>query len=179
MVMYNSEYVWTHIDMRLMLEYGHVQQWVCVDSYPICRPNSHYIITLIIVTCLTIPNNLIVGPNGVFYILQFFSSNDHPESLKKRKPSSSPSPIVFPLMQSAQGTSSRTRRSNAYHEYPDRPQSPLVGKMVRRLLKPRRIQNPPTTEDSDSDMDSVWPNWDRESIASEIRCAEDCNGPVY
>ena len=71
------------------------------------------------------------------------------------------------------------------HEYPDRPQSPLVGKMVRRLLKPRRIQNPPTTEDSDSDldsdsdMDSVWPNWDRESIASEIRCAEDCNGPVY
>ena len=84
------------------------------------------------------------------------SSNDHPASLKKREPSSSPSPTVFPLMQSAQGTPSCTRRSNASHEYPDRPQSPLVGKMVRRLLKPRRIQNPPTTEDSDSHMDSVW-----------------------
>ena len=33
MVMYNSGCVWTHIDMRLMLEYGHVQQWVCVDTY--------------------------------------------------------------------------------------------------------------------------------------------------
>ena len=109
------------------------------------------------------------------------SCNDHPAFLKEHEPSSSPSPPVFPPMQSAQGTPSRTRRSNVSHEYPDRPQSPLVGKMVRRLLKPRRIQSPPTTdtEDSDSDMDLVWPNWDRESIASEIRCAEDCNGPVY
>ena len=68
------------------------------------------------------------------------SSKDHPASLKKREPSpspsSSPSPTVFPLMQSAQGTPSRTRRSNVSHEYPDRPQSPLVGKMVRCLLKP-------------------------------------------
>ena len=28
-------------------------------------------------------------------------------------------------------------------------------------------------------MDSVWPNRDRDSIAREIRCVEDCNGPVY
>ena len=112
------------------------------------------------------------------------SSCDHQASLKKREPSpspsSSPSPTVFPLIISAQCTPSRTRRSKASHEYPDRPQSPLVGKMARRLLKPRRIQNPPTTdtEDSDSDMNSVWPNWDRDSIASEIRCVEDCYGPV-
>ena len=106
------------------------------------------------------------------------SSCDNPASLKKREPSpaSSPSPTVFPLIQSAQSTPSRTRRS---HEYPDRPQPLLV--MVRRLLKPRQIQNQPTTdtEDLESDMDSVLPNWDRDSIASEIRCAEDCNGPLY
>ena len=53
------------------------------------------------------------------------SSCDHPASLKKCEPSlpssSSPSPTVFPLIQSTQGTPSHTRRSNASHEYSDRP----------------------------------------------------------
>ena len=83
------------------------------------------------------------------------SSCDHPASPRKSGslPSSSPSPTVFPSINSAQGTPSRTRRSNASHGCPDRPQSPLVGKVVRHLLKPRRIQNLSTTDTEDSGSD--------------------------
>lgn len=64
----------------------------------------------------------------------------------------------------------------------DPPQSPLMGKLIfRRYLTPRQLQVPKKDSDDDSDSDMAteleygWPNWDRDSIASEITNAEDCD----
>ena len=60
-----------------------------------------------------------------------------------------------------------------------RPQSPLIGKLVyRKHLKPRRLLKPPDSSESDMDSEAStgeWPNWDKDSIASEISNVEDCN----
>ena len=65
------------------------------------------------------------------------------------------------------------------------PQSPLIGKLLyRRQLKPRRIIRTHYNSDGDYDTDNDktsdndyagWPNWDKDSIASEIVCVEDCD----
>ena len=65
------------------------------------------------------------------------------------------------------------------------PQSPLIGKLLyRRQLKPRRTIRTHYNSDDDYDTDNDrasdndyagWPNWDKDSIASEIVCVEDCD----
>ena len=61
-----------------------------------------------------------------------------------------------------------------------RAQSPLAGKLVlRKHLKANRLLKPERSDESGNEssleLDIEWPNWDRDSIASEITSVEDCD----
>ena len=91
------------------------------------------------------------------------------------KPSTSPNPPVTPLMMCST-VSLNKKGSNVP------PQSPLIGKLLaRRLMRPRRLMARKENSDDESDCDMAseidygWPNWDRDSIASEITNVDDCD----